>query len=62
MEKLVATSTQGDEVLLGIISQFAARLNVVYLEISEASTPLASPPITLEHLLAQSFVGFWVKP
>lgn len=58
----VTFGTKRDQVLFGIISQLAARLNVVRLEVSEASAVLTTPPIPLEHLKAQPFVRSGIKP
>jgi hypothetical protein len=49
---LVAGDAEGDEVLLGVVSQSASWLNVVDLEVGRAAAVLAAPAIALQHLLA----------
>ncbi len=53
---------EGDEVLLGVVSQSASWLNVVDLEVGRTAAVLAAPAIPLQHLLAQLTIGFWVEP
>jgi hypothetical protein len=51
--KLVAMDAEGDEIFLGVVSQSAARVDVVYLETSKEPTKLAAPPVAIQHLPAQ---------
>jgi hypothetical protein len=52
MDFLVAGGAEGDEVLLGIVAQSAAGVDVVDLEIRRATAVLAAPAVSLQHLLA----------
>ena len=62
MDLLVASSAQSDEILFGIITEKAARLNMMHLEFTHRSAMLAPPPISLEYLLPQLVVGDRIKP
>ncbi|MFZ0884233.1 MAG: hypothetical protein WAN14_12615 [Candidatus Acidiferrales bacterium] len=53
----MAYIAKGDEVFFHVVSQMAPRLNVMDLKIFGASTPLASPAIALEYLLAEPLIG-----
>ena len=53
MDMLVALDAEGDEILLSVVSQSAAWVDVVYLETSKAPTKLAAPSIALQYLSAQ---------
>jgi hypothetical protein len=55
-------NTQGDQVLLRIIAELTARLNMVYLEVAQRPTVLAAPSVSLEHSLAQFLVELRIKP
>ena len=48
--------------MLGVVSQLALRLDVVDVEFARTPATLAKPAIPLQDLLAQAFVGLWVKP
>ncbi len=50
---LVTTGAEGDEVLLGVISESASWLNVVDLEVDRTAAGLAAPSVPLQHLLAE---------
>ncbi len=58
---LVALGAEGDEVLFGIGSQPAPGMDVVDLKIGHPAAVLAAPSVPLQHLLAKSTVGVWVK-
>ena len=47
VDKLVATSAEGDEILLSIVSQLAAWMDMVYVKISKAPAALAAPPVAI---------------
>ncbi len=49
---LVALGAEGDEVLLGIVAQTAARVEVMNLEVGTTPAGLAAPAVSLQHLLA----------
>jgi hypothetical protein len=57
MDFSMAYAAKGDEIFFHIASQKAARLHVMDLQILGTSTSLASPAITLEHLLAKHLIG-----
>ena len=58
---LVAPGAEGGEVGLGIVTQTAARVEVMNLEVSRATAALAAPAVSLQHLLAELAVGFRVE-
>ena len=62
MDNSVATDAEGHQVLLGVVSQSAAWVDVVYVEISKAPAALAAPPVALQHLSAQCSIGRRVEP
>jgi hypothetical protein len=47
MDKLVAADAEGDEILLGVVSQSAPSVDMVYLKPSETPTVLTPPSISL---------------
>ncbi len=57
MGNLVTTRAEGDEVLLGVVSESASWVDVVDLEVGRSAAGLAAPAIALHHLLAKSTVG-----
>lgn len=57
----VTVGTEGDQILLGIISHSPAGLDVMNLQICEPAATLAPPPIPFQHLLVQLPVGDGVK-
>jgi hypothetical protein len=61
MDFSMAPTAKGDEIFFRIASQMAARLNVVDLQILGTSASLASPAITLEHLLTKPPIGIPVQ-
>jgi hypothetical protein len=52
MSLLVTTGAECDEVLLGVVAQPAAWVDVVDLEAGKTPAMLAAPAIPLQHLLA----------
>ena len=58
---LVTTSAEGDEVLLGVVAEVAAWVDVVDLEVGRAAAGLATPAVALQYLLAKSTVGLGVE-
>ena len=61
MHKSVARCAQGDQIVLGVVSELAPRVDVVDVEFARAPATLATPAIPLQDLLAQALVGLWVK-
>jgi hypothetical protein len=61
MNSLVARTAERDEIFFHIPSQQAARLHMMNLQILGTSTSLASPAITLEHLLTKSPIGIRIQ-
>ena len=57
----MAYTAEGDEIFFHIAPQQAVRLHVMDLESSRTSTSLASPAITLEHLLPEPPIGIPVQ-
>lgn len=49
MDVRMAQYTQRDQIFLFIITQQAARLNVMNLKICSGTTVLAAPSVTLQH-------------
>ena len=62
MYSVVASSAEGDQIFLSVAPQPALRLDVVNLEVSRTAAPLATPGVSLQHLLAQLTIGLWVEP
>ena len=58
----MALDAKGDKIIGRVITQLAARPNVMDLKILHAPARLASPPIPLQNLLAELAISFWVKP
>ena len=52
MHKGMASSTQRDQVLLGIIAALAAKFLVVNLQIRSGPTTLALPAVTAQYLFS----------
>ncbi len=61
MGVVVASHAESDQVLFGIFSQPAPRLDVVNLQVRRPPTALAAPAISLQHLLAQLTIGLRVE-
>jgi hypothetical protein len=62
MRCFVACCTQRNQILFDVVSQLAARLKVVNLQIFPSSTTLATPAVAPKHLAAQATIGFRLKP
>jgi hypothetical protein len=62
MHKSVARCAQGDQIVPGVVSEVAPRVDVVDVEFAGTPTTLATPTVPLQDLVAQAFVGLWVKP
>ena len=61
MDILVAGGAEGNQVVLGIVSQPAPGVNVVDLEVCAPPAVLAAPPIALQHLVAELAVRVRVE-
>ena len=61
MNNFVAAGAESDQVLLGVVSESAPRVDVVNLKVGRPSAVLAAQAIALQHLLAQSTVGLGVE-
>ena len=57
----MAACTQSDMVFSRIISEMASLLDMMNPKFRPTSAILESPTITMEHLLTQFPVGFWVE-
>jgi hypothetical protein len=57
----VTARTKGNEILFGIISQPAARADVVDLKISRRAAIPAAPPIARQHLAGELAIGVGFK-
>ena len=53
--------TQHNQILSGVVSQLAARLQVMDFEVLDAATALAPPAITRQNLSTQSPTDNWVQ-
>jgi hypothetical protein len=53
--------TQDNQILSGVVSQLAARLQVMDFEVLHAATALASPAITRQNLSTQSEICIRLK-
>ena len=58
----MAPGAQGDQILFGIITEQAARLNMMHLEFTHAPAMLAAPPVSLQYLFAQFVVRNGIQP
>ena len=58
----VAGRTERDQIRFRVISAQATELLVVDLQLGHAATGLATPSITLQHLVSQLGIGFGIKP
>jgi hypothetical protein len=54
MHTPVTIRAEGDQVLLGVVSESASWVDVVDLEVDRTAAVLAAPAIALQHLLAKS--------
>jgi hypothetical protein len=61
MNFLVTRCTKNHEILGRVIAHSAPRLDVVNLKIFHSPAPLASPPVSLQHLTAKLSIGFGVQ-
>ncbi len=61
MHMPVTIHAEGDEVLLGVVSESASWVDVVDLEVDRTAAALAAPAIPLQHLLAQLTIGLRVE-
>jgi hypothetical protein len=62
MTRLVAIGTESDQVFLYVVTLSAARVDMVDLQLSWATTYLAAPPIPGQNPLVQFLVGFRFEP
>ena len=62
MSGSVTVRAKRNEILFRIISQLAARADVVDLKIPRRAAILAAPPIAREHLAGELAIGFGFKP
>ncbi len=58
---LVAIHAQGEQILLGIVAQTAAWVEVMNLELGRTAAVLEAPAVPLQHLLAKSTVGVRIE-
>ena len=56
----VASGTQRDQVLLGVVARVSAKLIVMNFKIRHRAAGLAPPVVATKDLLAQAFVGHGV--
>ncbi len=61
MQPSMTLGAEGDEVLLGVVSELASWVDVVDLEVGTTAAVLAAPAIALQHLLAKVAVGLRVE-
>ena len=62
MSRPMTRCAQRDEILFGVVSQLAARTDVVDLKIVSCSAVLAAPSVALKHMVTQSTIRFRLKP
>jgi hypothetical protein len=58
----MARCTEDDQVLSNVVTQSTSWLNVMNVEGLASPTALATPAIALKDLVAESPIGFNVKP
>jgi hypothetical protein len=61
MKLAMAVSAHGNQVVANIVTQQAARVNVVDVESIGASAILASPAVPLQHIVTKLEVGIRVE-
>ncbi len=61
MDISVAVDAEGNQILLGVVSQSTPWLYMMNLQTSKASTILAVPPVPLQHLTTKFPIGLWVE-
>jgi len=59
MSRSMTVGTQRNQVVQLIVSERAAKLNVVNFQLRRASTLLTSPAISFENLSVKRSVGIW---
>jgi hypothetical protein len=62
VDVFVAPDAQGDQIHFAIITEQAARLNMMHLEFTHRSAVLAAPPISLQYFFPQFVVRDGIKP
>lgn len=62
MSGTVARRTERNEILFGIVSQFASEPEVMHLKLVRCSTILAMPAVAIEHPAAKLAIRFRLKP
>jgi hypothetical protein len=62
MDVTVAISAERDQISVCVITQSAARANVVDLEMIGSPAVLASPAITLQHFDTEFAIRIWTQP
>lgn len=62
MSRVVTVRAEREEILFGVVSQPAARLDVVHLKILRCAAILAAPSIAREHLAGEFAIRVGVKP
>jgi hypothetical protein len=58
----LASDAQGDEILIRIIAQQTARLNVMDLNTFHSPARLATPAVTLQDFTAELAIAFRIEP
>jgi hypothetical protein len=62
MQLRMTSGTEGNQVLLGIVSSLASVLLLVHLKVQPRAASLASPAVPLQDLLTQFFVRSRIEP
>jgi hypothetical protein len=62
VDPTVTTGAERDQVLLGIVSQVASRLEMMNLQPSKRPTELAAPPVVLKVLPPKFSIGNRIQP
>jgi hypothetical protein len=58
----VAPDAQGDQILFRIITEQAARLNMMHVQFTHRSAMLAAPPVSLQYFFPQFVVRNGIQP
>ena len=61
MSFLVTLRTKSYQILSGVIAQTAPRLNMVNLKTHDATAPLATPAVSIQHFAAKLAICFRIK-
>jgi hypothetical protein len=62
MDLVVTQGAQSDQIPFGVVTEQAARLNMMHLEFAHGTTVLAAPPIALQYFFPQFVIRDGIQP